>query len=210
MSRAHIRRHVIRLLACLSLVFLAGSTVEAAATMNPLDTITTVTPGPVLTGASCTGEGQGFLMVTGEQFTPGGEVAVVLFMPDKADPAVTRAIRASPSIFGPNGSTDPARGFQSGGFVGIALGSWCQEARMVRAYDLQRGTWSNRLNVDLSTSPGADGRRQKGAAVPYHLIELERGTRSESSHAAAQDLDRDLRVDLAVMAAAQYRRPVVK
>ena len=149
MSPAHLRCQVIRLLACLSLAFLAGSTVEAAATTNPLDAITTVTPGPVLTAAACTGEGQGVLLVTGEQFTPGGKVAVVLFMPGKTDPAVIRSLRASQSIFGPNGSTDPARGFQRGGFVGIALGSWCQEARMVRAYDLQRGTWSNALNVDL-------------------------------------------------------------
>ena len=149
MSPAHLRCQVIRLFACLSLAFLAGSTVEAAATTNPLGTITTVTPGPVLTGAVWTGEGQGALMVTGEQFTPGGEVAVLLFMPDTAHPTVLRSIRASQSIFGPNGSTDPARGFQRGGFVGIALGSWCQEARMVRAYDLQRGTWSNALNVDL-------------------------------------------------------------
>ncbi len=149
MSRAHIRSHGIRLLAYLSLAFLAGSTVEAAATTNPLDAINTITPGPVLTGAACTSEGHGVLMVTGEQFTPGGEVAVGLFMPDKPDPAVIRAIRASQAIFGPNGSTDPARGFQRGGFVGIGLGSWCQEARMVRAYDFQRGTWSNGLNVDL-------------------------------------------------------------
>src|SRR5688572_19658425 len=98
MSRAHIRSHGIRLLACLSLAFLAGSTVEAAATTNPLDAIDTVTPGPLLTGAACTGEGQDVLMVIGEQFTPGGEVAVVLFMPDKADPAVIRALRASQSI----------------------------------------------------------------------------------------------------------------
>jgi hypothetical protein len=155
MSRTHIRYQLIGLLGLFILSFLTGPTMDAAATTNPLDAITTVTPGPVLTGAACTGEGQGVLMVTGEQFTPGGEVAVGLFMPDKADPAVIRTIRASQSIFGPNGSTDPARGFQSGGFVGIALGPWCQEARTVRAYDLQRGTWSNGLNVDLRCEPAA-------------------------------------------------------
>ena len=155
MSRAHFRSNVIRPLVLLSLAFLAGSPVEAAATTNPLDAITTVTPGPVLTGAACTGEGQGVLLVTGEQFTPGGEVAVVLFMPGKADPAVIRSIRASQSIFGPNGSTDPALGFQQGGFVGLSLGPWCQEARTVRAYDLHRGTWSNGLNVDLRCESAA-------------------------------------------------------
>ena len=149
MARARIRSRVIRLLGLLCLALLAGSPGEAAATTNPLDAVNTVTPGPVLTGAACTGEGQGVLMVTGERFMPGGEVEVVLFLPDTADPAVTRSIRASQSIFGPNGSTDPARGFQSGGFVGIALGSWCQEARLVRAYDVQRGAWSNGPTVDL-------------------------------------------------------------
>ena len=155
MSPAHLRSQFIQLLVLLSLAFLAGSPVEAAKTTNPLDAMNTVTSGPVLTGAACTGEGQGVLIVTGEQFTPDGEVAVVLFMPDKADPAVIRSIHASQSIFGHNGSTDPARGFQSGGFVGIALGSWCQEARMVRAYDFQRGTSSNGLNVDLLCEPAA-------------------------------------------------------
>ncbi len=155
MFRAHICSHVIRLLACLSLAFLAGSPVEAAATTNPLDAINTVTPGPVLTGAACFGEGQGILMVTGEQFTPGGEVAVVLFMPDKADPAVIRSIRANQSTFGPNGSTDPALGFRHGGFVGLTLGPWCQEATRVRAYDRHRATWSNELNVDLRCEPAA-------------------------------------------------------
>ena len=156
MSPAHLRCQFTRLLVLLSLAFLVGFPVGAAATTNPLDAINTATPGPVLTGAACTGEGQGVLMVTGEQFTPGGEVAVVLFMPDKADPAVIRSIRASQSIFGPNGSTDPARGFQRGGFVGIALGSWCQEAGMVRAYDFHKGTWSNGLNIDLRCESAAE------------------------------------------------------
>ena len=155
MSCAHVRNHVIRLLACVSVAFLAGSTAEAMATTNPLDAVNTVRPGPVLTGADCSGEGQGVLMVTGERFTAGGEVAVVLSAPGEADPAVIRSTRASQSIFGPNGSTDPARGFRSGGFVGIALESWSHEARMVRAYDVQTGTWSNGLNLDPRCEPAA-------------------------------------------------------
>ena len=155
MSRARIRSHVIRLLVLLSLAYLAGSPVEAVATTNPLDAVNGATPGPVLTGAACTGEGQGVFMVTGEQFTPGGEVAVALVMPGKADPAVIRSIRASQSIFGPNGSTDPALGFQHGGFIGLTLGPWCQEGTRVRAYDRHRATWSNGLNVELRCEPAA-------------------------------------------------------
>ncbi len=101
MSRARIHSHVIRLLVLLSLAYLAGSPVEAAATTNPLDAVNGAMPGPILTGAACTGEGQGVFMVTGEQFTPGGEVAVALVMPGKADPAVIRSIRASQSSSAP-------------------------------------------------------------------------------------------------------------
>jgi hypothetical protein len=95
-------------------------------------------------------------MVTGEQFTPGGQVDVAVFVSGDAHPAVRRSIRASQSIFGPNGSTDPARGFKQGGFVGLALGPWCQEAGMVRAYDVHKGTWSNGLNVDLRCESAAE------------------------------------------------------
>ena len=56
--------------------------------------------------------------------------------------------------------------------------------------------------------PGAHDRTQKGMAAPYHLMEFERGTRSESAHSATMALHHDLRVDLAAMAAAQRRPPV--
>ena len=149
MSRARIRSHVIRLLVLLGLAYLAGSSVEAVATTNPLDAVNSATPGPVLTGAACAGEGKGVLMVTGEQFTPGGEVDVAVFVSGDDHPAVRRSIRASHSILGPNGGTDPARGFKQGGFVGLALGPWCQEATAVRAYDRQKGAWSNEVGIDL-------------------------------------------------------------
>jgi hypothetical protein len=112
-----------------------------------------VAPRPVLTGAACTGGTPGTLLVTGERFTPGGEVAIVLSAPGSPRPTVVRALRASQSVTGPNGSADPARGFQRGGLVGIAIGHACQEgATLIRAYDHQSATWSTGLTTGRSGS----------------------------------------------------------
>jgi hypothetical protein len=149
MARARGRSPFVLLLAFLSLAGLASPSASAGAPINPLDVRTTVTAGPVLTGAACTGGMPGTLLVTGEEFTPGSEVEVLLYRPGIATPAVIRSLRASLSLYGPNGSTDPARGFQRGGFIGLALGPWCQEATAVRAFDRRAGMWSNPLPVDL-------------------------------------------------------------
>ena len=149
MARARGRYPFVLLLAFLSLTALAGPTSSPAAPTNPLGVTATVTAGPVLTGAACTGEPPRTLLVTGEEFTPGSEVEVLLYRPGIATPAVIRSLRASLSVYGPNGSIDPARGFQRGGFIGIALGPWCQEATAVRAFDRQAGSWSAPLAVDL-------------------------------------------------------------
>ena len=149
MSRSRVRCPFVLLLALLSLTALAGPTSSTAAPTNPLGVTATVTAGPVLTGAACTGETPRTLLVTGEEFTPGSEVEVLLYRPGIATPAVIRSLRASLSLYGPNGSTDPARGFQRGGFIGLALGPWCQEATAVRAFDRRAGNWSNPLAVDL-------------------------------------------------------------
>jgi hypothetical protein len=62
-------------------------------------------------------------------------------------------MRASLPIHGPNGSTDPALGFQRGGFMGIAVGPWCHEMATVRAFDRQEATWSNELHVHPGCEP---------------------------------------------------------
>jgi hypothetical protein len=147
MSRARVRCPVVLLVAFLSLAPLAIPAARVGATLNPLDVTTTVTVGPVLTGAACTGGKPGILLVTGEEFTPGGEVKVMLYEPAKVNPTVIRSIRASLSIYGLNGSTDPAFGFQRGGFVGIAVGPWCDEKVMIRAFDRQTANWTNQLHV---------------------------------------------------------------
>jgi hypothetical protein len=149
MSRSLVRCPFVLLLALLSLTAFAGPTSSTAAPTNPLGVTATVTAGPVLTGAACTGETPRTLLVTGEEFTPGSEVEVLLYRPGIATPAVIRSLRASLSVYGRNGSTDPARGFQRGGFIGIALGPWCAETAAVRAFDRQAGAWSAPLAVDL-------------------------------------------------------------
>jgi hypothetical protein len=153
MARVRIRGAFVQLVALLCLTALPDGAVSAAAPTNPLVVLTPPTTGPVLTGATCTGGTPAILLVTGEEFTPGGEVEVLFYRPGNATPVVVRSLRASLSIHGPNGSTDPARGFQRGGFLGIALGSRCIESAAVRAFDRQAATWTNPLPIDHGCEP---------------------------------------------------------
>ena len=130
-----------------------GSTSQAGATTNPLDIAHQGFAGPILTGAACTNAGDGVLLVTGEQFTPGGEVDVVLYRAGSTRPSFIRFVRASQPIFGASGTPDPTRGFIQGGFIGITFGSRCDETAFVRALDRQTGIWSNQLSVKLGCEP---------------------------------------------------------
>jgi hypothetical protein len=130
-----------------------GSTSQAGATTNPLDTAHQGFAGPILTGAACMNARDGLLLVTGEQFTPGGEVRVVLYRAGSTHPALIRLVRASEPVFGASGAPDPTRGFIPGGFFGVTFGSRCGEAAFVRALDQQTGTWSNGLSVKFDCEP---------------------------------------------------------
>ena len=131
----------------------SGSTSQAGATTNPLDIAHQGFAGPILTGAACTNARDGVLLVTGEQFAPGGEVRVVLYRAGSTHPALIRLVRASEPVFGASGTTDPTRGFIQGGFIGITFGSRCDETAFVRAFDQQTGIWSNRLSAKLDCEP---------------------------------------------------------
>jgi hypothetical protein len=144
MTGSQVRRWLVLLSAVLSVVALAGpstSTVDAAGA---------ITAGPVLTGAACLAGTQGALMVTGEAFTPGGEVDLVLAEQGNDNPTVIRSVHASQSFFGPNGSLDPALGFQSGGLVGITLERGCAAQATIRAFDRQLAVWSNQMSLQMS------------------------------------------------------------
>jgi hypothetical protein len=126
-----------------------GSTSQAGATTNPFDITHQGFAGPILTGAACTIARDEVLLVTGERFTPGGEVHVVLYRAGSTRPSLIRLVRASEPIFGASGTPDPTRGFIQGGFIGITFGSRCDETAFVWAFDQQTGIWSNRLSVKL-------------------------------------------------------------
>ena len=131
----------------------SGWTSQAGATTNPLDVAPQGFAGPVLTGAACTNARDGVLLVTGEQFAPGGEVQVVLYRAGSTRPSFIRFVRASEPIFGASGTPEPTRGFIQGGFFGITFASRCDETVFVRAFDRQTGIWSNRLSVNRDCEP---------------------------------------------------------
>jgi len=124
-----------------------GSTSQTGATTNPLDVAPQGFAGPILTGAACTNARDGVLLVTGEQFTSGGEVQVVLYRAGSTRPSLIRFVRASQPIFRASGTTEPNRGFIPGGFMGITFGARCDETAFVRAFDQQTGIWSNQLSA---------------------------------------------------------------
>jgi hypothetical protein len=111
--------------------------------------------GPVLTRAEGEGSSTGRITVTGEGFTPGGEVYIAIYDTWGAVLHETRWATASPAIYGPNGSMDPARGYVSGGSLTQSFGGLCRESVMVRAFDQGSGAWSNWLDLALITTPTA-------------------------------------------------------
>ena len=155
MARSRVHCPFVLLLALVSLAALADAPARAVASTNPLDITTTIPEGPVLTGVACSGGVPGTHTVTGEHFTPGGEVDVVVYELGMTKPDVIQSIRATLPHFGRNGSTDPASGFKPGGAFNAALGHHCGATAVVRAYDQEAGSWSEGLVVDLSCESAA-------------------------------------------------------
>ena len=110
MTRSHVRRQTVLLSALLSAVVLAGPSASAVETAGSSEVTSAITADPVITGAACTG-GE-LLMVTGEGFTPGGQVDVEIA-------GLGTALRPSQPVFGPNGSADPALGFHASGLADL-------------------------------------------------------------------------------------------
>ena len=89
----------------------------------------------------------GTVNVTGNGFTAGGWVYVALYDRWGAKLYETRWLNASATVFGPDGSQDPAAGFVRGGAVNESFANLCDAQAMVRAYDQQSSTWSNWSDV---------------------------------------------------------------
>ena len=89
----------------------------------------------------------GAIVVTGDTFTPGGDVYVALYDTWGQHLYETRWVTASVEAYGINGSTDPAQGFKAGGKILEKFDHLCGGSVMVRAYDQSTDSWSNWLNA---------------------------------------------------------------
>ena len=107
---------------------------------------------PILTGATAAIQTPGMITVTGEGFTPGGEVDVVVYHQWGVTPDEIRSTTASRASYGPNGSHDPAIGFTRGGLLSEAFERPCGATATVRAFDRETAAWSNWLNVDATAA----------------------------------------------------------
>ena len=165
MTRSRARRPVVLALALLGLVAFGSTATAAVTAVDAADRTGLAGPVPILTAASATIRAPGAVTVTGEAFTPGGEVYVALYDQWGAALYETRWTTASRLFYGQNGSRDPAAGFSRGGALREAFGHPCGATMMVRAYDRQLAAWSNWLDVDL-TAAGVAPYGPNGSADP--------------------------------------------
>lgn len=169
MNCFHISRHSLVLtMTILGLVVLGRPMAQGTAVQVPLAASSLlIDAAPALDQA----------LVTGRNFTPGGEVSIALydqwgrhlqrvhrftasaatFGPNGSqDPATgyvrggtfDQVLRVSETVYGPNGSQDPATGYVRGILDTEVVGSLCGTAVMVRAYDARAAAWSNMLDID--------------------------------------------------------------
>jgi hypothetical protein len=157
--------------ALLVLVLTLLSALLISSTSANTSTVSGTSAGPTLMRADALAFTPGTVTVLGEAFTPDGEVYVALY--DKWGVALheTRWVSASPAIYGPRGSTDPALGYRQGGDLNETFGGLCGATVMVRAYDRATAAWSNWLDIEPVTT---------GSAVrdPYSGIDPARRYRS--------------------------------
>ena len=109
------------------------------------------TSGPVLTQVLASAALPGTISVSGEGFSPGGEVYIAIYDTWGATLHETRWTTASTAVYGANGSLDPALGYRSPGRVSEAFTRVCGAAIMVRAFDQQAAVWTNLLDVDSAS-----------------------------------------------------------
>ena len=137
MPRFSIRRSVVLLLTLTSLTVLGAAAPATQATSTL----------PTLTDAVATTSETGRVTVSGEGFSPGGSVYVALYDRWGATLHETRWISASSTVYGREGSADPAAGYQRGGTLDEVFAHLCDATPMVRAYDQESASWSNWLDV---------------------------------------------------------------
>ena len=150
MTRSRPRRPLVLLLVLSGLAAFGGTASAAATADDRADRTGRAGVAPILTGAAAIAGAPGTIAVTGEGFTPGGAVVVVVYDRWGATPVEIRSATASRNSYGPNGSQDPAIGFKRGGILHEALRHPCGAAASVRAYDRESAAWSNWLDVDAT------------------------------------------------------------
>jgi hypothetical protein len=118
-------------LACSSVLSPAGTTAQVAV------------PLPVLTSVADSMSAPDAILVTGQGFTPGGDVFIAVHDPWGERSYETRWTTASQPVFDMLGHDDPMLGYRRGGLVVESFNHLCGQQVMVRAYDQATRSWSN-------------------------------------------------------------------
>ena len=83
----------------------------------PVATAQTASALPILNNAVVSTIAPGVIEVSGERFSPGGLVYIALYDGWGTALHETRWVASSPTVYGVNGSQDPAQGFVQGGRI---------------------------------------------------------------------------------------------
>jgi hypothetical protein len=165
----HRRRQFVMILALLGLIVIGS---PAASAGNASARLAPAGASPLIDVAAAP-QAAGSVIVSGRNFTPGGDVYVALYDLWGKQDLGTRWLTSSPSVYGPDGSQDPALGFSRGGEIraefgpveavygpngsqdpatgyvpGTSFPNLCGAAVVARAYDRETAAWSNMPDVD--------------------------------------------------------------
>ena len=149
MSRSFVVRSLVLRLAVAFLVPLLGATTIS---LRAAGQESSAGARPVLLAAAAAAFTPRITTVSGDGFTPGGEVYIALYDQWGSKLHETRLTAASGTMFGPNGSVDPSLGYHAGGRLTESFGGLCGATAMVRAFDRGSATWSNWLDVDSTAA----------------------------------------------------------
>ncbi len=119
-------------------MFMVGSAQETRTTM------------PLLNGVNSLSLEEGTVVVSGTNFTPGGDVFIAIQDMWGVTSLETRWTSASNHITAITRSDEPNLGFHPGGTVYETFDHLCGQVVTVRALDAQTGTLSNPLDLDVN------------------------------------------------------------
>jgi hypothetical protein len=108
---------------------------------------------PTISSSSTNQGSQSALIVTGADFTPGGDVFIAIYDRWGNIARESRWTTASTVPMTTNGVADPAHEITPGGVIVEAFDAFGEQLVTVRAFNRQTAAWSNPVDVTIGQVP---------------------------------------------------------